>query len=655
MLLSIANTTPRNVESLRVQDLLPVSTTDNAKSLLDLLQYYYEYLNTSGLPSTEIASISSLKDIDNTSLKYINQIENLIGKNIPSSKVLNRVELYKIIVKYYNTRGSEDSIHSFFKIFFDQFVQIVYPKEKLFNLSGGDGFWSGDSAALNVQLYRNLSDAASKTIGGITYAPRATDGSGQLISIQYDTPDSLAYNIAIGYDNGVITITPGGKSHIKINAVNILNGAVIIVSPDDLYYVGDLNGKPKYSEISYPSNPLTGSPSSIMWDGSKWVFYIRSGPGAISCFYSSEPVSDPCDVLAWLKSPGITSGVVNSILHFPTINAQIFDALYSNANITNSVTITTDSAEPQYLQACNVTARTYLTLNPLPLNVEVGSLAHINTSRHPYVIGVASDFGGDIVWERYKDEWIYSDDKSFPSNNYKLFDGHYWQDYSYAIRSDLDSSVWYDEYIKFVHPAGLALFSAIVIEIVSRNIWDKPLNYTSNDLNTDNSWMAAFIPPHNRNKKSLGYHTPKYQPGYLRDRLLQYIFTYLSGQNTTDNRLRLFILGLKFVLGPVIVRDRAVRNRYLVSEKFVDSLEIGAGMLNKTIAQGDEAYSNTNKLRFNTFSSYITFGGSVPNFDYSYYDESGGAADGVWDASSYDESGGAADGVWDASSYDTSV
>ena len=395
MLYSFANAAPRNIESVRVQDLIPSSFSTGAKNLVDLLEYYYNYLNTVGLPTLEIASISSLKDIDAISLKYIDQIEELIGKNIPASKVLNRVELYKLIVRYYNTRGSEDSVHSFFKIFFNQLVEIIYPKELLFDLSGATGRWDGPN-------------------------------------------------------------------------------------------------------------------------------------------------------------------------------------------------------------------------------------------------------------------WVYENHKSFPSDNFKIFDGHYWQDYSYVVRSDLDSSVWYDDYLRFVHPAGLKLFSAIVIEIILRNRWDTPIDYSSSDLSVDDSWLQGFIPPYNRDRSN-GYHSPKYQPGYLRDSILKYIFTYLLPQNNDDDLLRLVIVDLKYFLGGkdgVDVRNSFVRAQYQASEKFVDTLEIGAGMLDKTNEQAEELYSNTNRCRFTALSVII---GSRASIDYSYYDEDGGDGVGAWSSSSYDEDGGDGVGAWSSSSYDTNV
>ena len=135
MLFSIANASPRNVESYGVNTLLPETIRGNAEKLVQFLDEYYNYLNSVGGPSLEISSVLLDKDLDYVSLKYLDSIQNLIATNVPNSRVLDRVSLYKIIVKYYNSRGSEDNILTLFKILFNETASIRYPKELLFEPS----------------------------------------------------------------------------------------------------------------------------------------------------------------------------------------------------------------------------------------------------------------------------------------------------------------------------------------------------------------------------------------------------------------------------------------------------------------------------------------------------------------------------------------
>ena len=95
-------------------------------------------------PSNVTRRVLEEHDIDKTTDDYIDRIAMEIAKGIPDAKNLDKNTLYKKIVEYYNTRGSESSIESFFKIFFDEIVSVSYPKEVLFKTSDGD--YQGTSA-----------------------------------------------------------------------------------------------------------------------------------------------------------------------------------------------------------------------------------------------------------------------------------------------------------------------------------------------------------------------------------------------------------------------------------------------------------------------------------------------------------------------------
>ena len=142
MLLSVASSRPRNVETAKVASLFPEYVQQNADTLISFIERYYEHINSVGLPSNELANITSDKDIDRVSDRYLTQIQSLIAKNVPESEVLDKVSLYKIILQYYRTRGSEDSIFAFFKIFFNELITVFYPRDYLFELSHGSGSWS---------------------------------------------------------------------------------------------------------------------------------------------------------------------------------------------------------------------------------------------------------------------------------------------------------------------------------------------------------------------------------------------------------------------------------------------------------------------------------------------------------------------------------
>jgi hypothetical protein len=152
--ISIATSRPATTEANTVNSLVPGHLREGAENFIGFLEDYYSYMNTDGLPSQEINNILTEQDIDQTSTQYMDLIQAEIARNIPRAAAFDRVSLYKKIVKYYLTKGSEDSIINFFKIFYDDAISIQYPRDSLFKPSSGD---------YNGSIYRDVKGFASNT------------------------------------------------------------------------------------------------------------------------------------------------------------------------------------------------------------------------------------------------------------------------------------------------------------------------------------------------------------------------------------------------------------------------------------------------------------------------------------------------------------
>jgi len=135
---STASTKRKTKESVRVESLLPQDLRESSERLTQLLEDYYRFMNQGYQPSYELNSVSEERDID-TSEHYLDQIQKEIAVTIPRAIQADRVKLYKNLVKYYNVRGSTESIQTFFKILLQDEVEIYYPKSDM--LIPSDGKW----------------------------------------------------------------------------------------------------------------------------------------------------------------------------------------------------------------------------------------------------------------------------------------------------------------------------------------------------------------------------------------------------------------------------------------------------------------------------------------------------------------------------------
>ena len=191
-------TVPHNTESLRIEELIPGQLRESSETFINLIKEYYDYLNTEGLPTYETNRIIDEHDIDKVSLKYLDGIQGEIAKNIPNSSVMDRVSLYKKVVQYYTLKGSEESITTFFRLFFDEIIEVSYPKEKLFELSSGDWKPANDTFTRSITAsiaFEDLDVEYNYTPFQIKNDEDQLLGSGTIINAEevvlYDTPPNI--------------------------------------------------------------------------------------------------------------------------------------------------------------------------------------------------------------------------------------------------------------------------------------------------------------------------------------------------------------------------------------------------------------------------------------------------------------------------------
>jgi hypothetical protein len=130
---TIASTRKKTKESIRVDSLVPSDLREPAEALIDLLEDYYTHINEIGQPSAEINSMVEARDIDVTKAAYLDLIQKEIASVIPKNTVANRVNLYKNLARYYNVRGSKESIELFFKIIFQDNAEVYFPRKDMLN------------------------------------------------------------------------------------------------------------------------------------------------------------------------------------------------------------------------------------------------------------------------------------------------------------------------------------------------------------------------------------------------------------------------------------------------------------------------------------------------------------------------------------------
>ena len=96
-------------------------------------------------PSNVMNTIEEAMDIDGNSANYLEFMQKEIAAAIPRNVTVNKRNLYKNIIDFYKVRGSSDSIEIFFRLLFNEVVEVERPYDK--TLIPSSGVWDQGSGA----------------------------------------------------------------------------------------------------------------------------------------------------------------------------------------------------------------------------------------------------------------------------------------------------------------------------------------------------------------------------------------------------------------------------------------------------------------------------------------------------------------------------
>ena len=134
-------TDPRFHKS-QVSQVLPEFFLEEYPNLITFLEKYYEYLG--GDESTSFDSIiHSLIDVRDISITDLETLDLLIGEisdGLDSNSFYQNPRLMtRLLSEFYRAKGTQLSVEQFFKAFFNQEVEVTYPKKNIFILNDKPG------------------------------------------------------------------------------------------------------------------------------------------------------------------------------------------------------------------------------------------------------------------------------------------------------------------------------------------------------------------------------------------------------------------------------------------------------------------------------------------------------------------------------------
>jgi len=98
-------------------------------------------------PSWVMNNIEKAMDIDKNETNYLELMQKEIAAAIPRDVTVNKRNLYKRIIDFYKLRGSADSIEIFFRLLFNEPVEVEFPYNETLIPSSGDWDQPADVSA----------------------------------------------------------------------------------------------------------------------------------------------------------------------------------------------------------------------------------------------------------------------------------------------------------------------------------------------------------------------------------------------------------------------------------------------------------------------------------------------------------------------------
>jgi hypothetical protein len=124
-----------NLTESKVREVLPSYYLSEYPDLIKFLEYYYDWLDSDSVHGFDniIQNLYKLRDLRSTELSFLNQVFYEIGQGLISADYFVDPQLVGgLLANFYRIKGSLYSAEGFFRAFYGEQPEIIYPKNSLF-------------------------------------------------------------------------------------------------------------------------------------------------------------------------------------------------------------------------------------------------------------------------------------------------------------------------------------------------------------------------------------------------------------------------------------------------------------------------------------------------------------------------------------------
>lgn len=120
-----------NVRKSLVDEVLPEHFRIDYPNLVTFLDAYYEHLDSADNFGGVIQELQTVRDIEDTKLEQLDLMFDEVGLGVSQATFTFPREAIRNFGNFFRVKGSEYSIEGFFRAFFQEDIEIIYPKDRL--------------------------------------------------------------------------------------------------------------------------------------------------------------------------------------------------------------------------------------------------------------------------------------------------------------------------------------------------------------------------------------------------------------------------------------------------------------------------------------------------------------------------------------------
>ena len=457
-------------------------------SFVSFLEKYYEHLDQTDSPLNILLN-KRYFDIDGADSEELDKWSKELAHNFPMNTEFDRLTLYKYLKSIYESKGSRRSIEAFFRIVYDEAVEVTFPSQYV--LRASDGQWIEDKTVRATPGYNNyevldlngrlLDIVYYETTGSITVAKRINASTTNVGKIAYTAPTTYEVFLDLPASTtsipgpgaqaaGTVTVTSG-----EITEITITNGGTqYIAAPTvEIFDTSTTPGSGFEGRANVEDGVIT---SVTITDGGSGY---STTSGDVTVVFNNDAVR------TFIVDRGDTLDEENIRAYLSRTLATVTSGSYSGSDAgfkVGDVFIISETGDDGRGYALDYFAQDYVFIGggndaiirvtgidstnvPTTWEIINPGAGFLNASTD---ITITSDTGEDLTITittnfLYLPAGKYSDDRGKLSDVNRLQDNDKWQSYSYIIRSQQPKTTWEKTFKDVGHIAGMEVFGDLVL------------------------------------------------------------------------------------------------------------------------------------------------------------------------------------------------